>query len=224
MAQSLYKAVVNPNYQAAPSSKMRAGLNMDSGQKGQIFKPKSRIQKKTLPKNTEQRRNTMAINSFLKIGDMPGECTKKGYEDCIELFAHDYTIERKIGGSMSDGMQASGRPDFQPFEIIKRMDKTTPLFIKACLNSTTIDEVQLFLVKTAAGGGGEDFTYVEYTLKNVTVVSVSPVDSDSIDDEVIKEHISFVFEEFLLTYTADNHGAAAGSVDVAYNLKTGAVS
>ena len=125
---------------------------------------------------------------------------------------------------MSDGMQASGRPDFQPFSIIKRMDKTTPLFIKACLNSTTIDEVKLFLVKTTAGGAGEDFTYVEYTLKNVTVTSVSPVDSDNADDEVIKEHVAMVFEEFLLTYTADAHGAATGSVDVAYNLKTGAVS
>ena len=166
----------------------------------------------------------MAINAFLKIGDMPGECTKAGYEDCIELFAHDYTVERKMGGSMSDGMQASGRPDFKPFEIIKRMDKTTPLFIKACLNSSTIDEVKLFLVKTAAGGGGEDFTYVEYTLKHVTVISVSPIDSDNMDDEVIKEHVSFVFEDFLLTYTADEHGAAAGSVDVAYSLKTGAVS
>ena len=166
----------------------------------------------------------MAINAFLKIDDMPGESTKTGYEDCIELFAHDYTVARKMGGSMSDGMEASGRPDFQPFEIIKRMDKTTPLLLKACLSSQTIPEVKLFLVKTAAGGGGEDFTYVEYTLKNVTVISVSPIDSDNIDDEVIKEHISFVFREFLLTYTADDQGMATGSVDVAYNLTTGAIS
>jgi len=166
----------------------------------------------------------MAINAFLKIEDMPGECTKAGYEDCIELFAHDYTIARKMGGSMADGMEASGRPDFQPFEIIKRIDKTTPLFIKACLNSQTIDEVKLFLVKTAAGGGGEDFTYVEYTLKNVTVIAVNPIDSDNMDDEVIKEHVSFVFREFLLTYTADDQGMAAGSIDVSYNLATGAVS
>lgn len=160
----------------------------------------------------------MAIKSFLHIEGVKGECQKKGYEDWIEIYAHDFKLTRKTGG-MGDSHGTTGRPEFQPLSIIKRMDIASPLLIKSCLNNETFDKAELVFVKTAKGGS--DFVHMKYVLNDVSVVGFQPVDNDNEEDEVIKEKVDFYFRKFELTCTADTDGLAKGDTSVQYDLTTG---
>ena len=161
----------------------------------------------------------MAINAFLKIDGFDGEATLQEFEGQIEVIAHHFLVQRKIG-NMSDSRDATGRPTFSPFTITKFMDKSSTMLIKACLNNQTMSEIVLTITKT--GDDGAPIKYLTYTLYDVTVVSFEPL--DDIDSEVLKETITFSFSNFSMNYIPDTFGSAQGNIEASYDLKAGKVS
>jgi type VI secretion system Hcp family effector len=63
--------------------------------------------------------------------------------------------------------QASGRRQYAPIIIRKRIDKSTPLLAKALVNNETIGNA-LFLAKQANG------VYLKYELKEVFISGIAP--------------------------------------------------
>jgi type VI secretion system secreted protein Hcp len=92
----------------------------------------------------------MAFDAFLKIDGITGEGT--GGTIAVESFSWGVSTQRDI----STGA-AAGRPVFTDLNIVKLVDKTSPVLLHAAVNGKHLPAVQLTCRK--AGGTQEIATY-----------------------------------------------------------------
>jgi type VI secretion system secreted protein Hcp len=133
-----------------------------------------------------------------------GESTQASMEraDSIECvsFEHSVSTAREAGSGM-----ATGRRQFTPIRILKRIDKATPLLLKALCNSEVIEAVFKFFRPNPAGDGtDEQFFTVE--IKNGRVASERQYVPLTLHPETANdpplEEVTFIFQNITWTYTA----------------------
>ena len=117
---------------------------------------------------------TMTLTSAGRGGDV--SAIVDAYDHAIEIPSDELSA------------RASGRRVHGPFQVTKRVDRSTPLLYRAMTASETIPSVRI-RIPTSPGRGGEP---VMITLTNARIVSIH---SGSGPDETIgHEQISFVYE------------------------------
>lgn len=158
----------------------------------------------------------MAFDAFLKIQGIPGESADEAHKDCIEVLGYSHGMtQAATGHGRAGGAPATGRCNLGDFTVTKRVDKATTLLAKALCMATLIKEVKLELCR--AGGSKEK--YMEYTLSNVIVSSVTA--SKSREGEGLpEEHLAFSFGKMTWTYfrTDPKTGKPKGELEHTYDL------
>src|SRR5512143_3066747 len=103
------------------------------------------------------------VHLYLKANgkDIKGESTQEslGRKDSIECVAYDQGVStaREAATNMM-----TGRRQYQPLRIVKRIDKASPLLMKALTGNEKIDGVFKFFRPNPAGDGTtEQFYTVE---------------------------------------------------------------
>lgn len=109
---------------------------------------------------------TAASDYFLKIDGIDGESEDAAHKGEIEVLSWSWGVSN--AGSMSTG-QSTGRRQYEPIIIRKRIDKSSPLLFKGCATGKHIAKAELTVRRQGATGGPED--YYTITLEDCFVTS-----------------------------------------------------
>ena len=142
----------------------------------------------------------MAQTVHLKLtidgSDIEGESSissmeREGTIECSS-FRYGIKVPREAGTGMS-----SGRRQHQPVIVHKRIDKTTPLLIKAICNNEPVDEAKFMFFRPHRGGDGSEQQFYTVILTGGAVIGVSQVSEDAI---MSGEHALPMMEEITFNF------------------------
>ena len=68
----------------------------------------------------------MALNMYLKIGDIEGESTDQAHEGWIDVLSVSQSVTQPSSALASSGRRTSQRVIMQDFSVVKAIDKATP--------------------------------------------------------------------------------------------------
>src|SRR5262249_14746313 len=155
---------------------------------------------------SNQRENTMAetVHLYLKAGgsDVKGESTQEslGRKDSIECLYYEQSVltAREAGTGM-----ATGRPQYEPLKIRKRIDKSSPLIAKALAENQEIAATFKFFRPNPKGDGTTE-QFFTVAIKQGRVASIKQLVLDTLvpasSQEPPLEEVSFVFHTISWTY------------------------
>ena len=149
----------------------------------------------------------MASDIFAKIGDIKGESLDDKHKDEIEVLSWSWGVSN--AGSMAHGGGGGeGKASFSDLSFMHKIDKASPVLMKACATGVHIKEATITHRK--AGKGQQEFLI--FKMNDVIVTSVQ--DSDGGDD--LTESVSIAFAKIDLEYKPQKRD---GSLDAGIHFK-----
>jgi type VI secretion system secreted protein Hcp len=155
----------------------------------------------------------MAVDSFLKLGDLKGESPVKGFEDQIQLLSWSWGMSH--GGTTHHGTGGgAGKVSVGDLSFTHYVDAASPGLILACCNGKHFDEATLTMRKA----GEKPLDYLIIKLKDIIVTSVQQ--SGSSGGDLVTESFSLNFAKFEVAYQPqDAKGAKkGGAIEVKYDI------
>lgn len=141
------------------------------------------------------------VHLFLKANGkaIQGESTQRslGRENSIEClsFEQEVITAREAGTAM-----ATGRRQYNPLVVQKRIDKSSPLLMKAlCKNEVVEGEFKFFRPSPTGDGTTQQFYTVKVERARISSIKQLVTDTNSAQPPL--EEISFVFHTITWTYT-----------------------
>ena len=149
----------------------------------------------------------MAPDIFAKIGDIKGESVDSKHKDEIELLSWSWGVSRSASGSGSGA--GTGKAHFNDLSFIHKIDKASPLLLKACATGQHLKEATI--TRRKAGKGQQEFLVIK--MNDVLVTSVA--DSDDSGGAQL-ESVTLAFAKVDLEYRPQK---ADGSLDAGLHFK-----
>jgi len=155
----------------------------------------------------------MALDSFLKLGDVKGESVVKGFEDHIQLLAWSWGMSQSGTTHIGSGGGA-GKVNVQDLSFTHYVDSASPNLIKACCVGTHYDTGKLTMRKA----GGAPLDYVIISLTDIIVTSVSSGGSGG--EDLLSENVTLNFAQFKYEYQPQDAkgGKKGGTLTASYNI------
>ena len=156
--------------------------------------------------------STMASNIFAKIGNIKGESTDAKHKDEIVVLSWTWGVTQS--GTMSfGGGGGSSKASFQDLNFNHRIDKATPLLLKACATGQHIPDATITVRK--AGKGQQEYLIIKLTDVLVTGVAMSVA-----EDAATAENVSLRFAKVDLEYKPQKaDGSLAAGLHFKYDIK-----
>ena len=153
----------------------------------------------------------MASDTFARIGDIKGESTDGKHKDEIEVLSWSWGVTQS--GTMAyGGGGGAGKATFHDFAFVHRIDKASPLLMKACATGTHVKDAVITVRK--AGKGQQEYLVIKLT--DVLITSVTP----SLDAGVTSEGVTLQFAKVDLEYKPQKaDGSLDAPVQFKYDLK-----
>jgi type VI secretion system secreted protein Hcp len=154
----------------------------------------------------------MAVDMFIKIGDLKGEAQDKTHKDEIDVLTWTWGVSNS--GSVHVGLGAgTGKASVQDFSFTKWMDKSsTPLLLAYC-NGKHFPQASLTIRKT----GEKPVEYCKIKMEEVIISSVSTGGSGQ--DDRLTEHVTLNFGKVSVDYTPQSDkGAAATPIPMSWDI------
>jgi len=148
----------------------------------------------------------MAQTVHLKLqidgNDIEGESTVSSLEreDTIECLSFDYmlTVPYDATGRFT------GRRRHEPVVFHKRVDKSTPLLLKALCRNEPVNSAEFMFFRPSPGGSGAEERFFTVRLEHGYITSVKQVSEHAIiggeADPPMMEKVEFVFKTITWTY------------------------
>lgn len=154
----------------------------------------------------------MAFDAFVKIDQVPGECTDDKHKDWVEVLSYSHSISQpRTATKSSTGGAASERCDHGEFVIVKQLDKASPKLYEYCSSGKHLKEVLLEVCRA----GGDKLKYFEVKMEEVLISSVAPGGSAKGSDNVPTEEVRFDYGKIKWTYTQQKRADGSGGGNVA---------
>jgi type VI secretion system secreted protein Hcp len=151
----------------------------------------------------------MAASIFARIGTIKGESRDARHTDEIEVLSWSWGVSQS-GSPTHGGGGGAGKASFHDFNFTHRVDKASPLLMRACATGEHIQDATITVRK--AGTGQQD--YLVITMSDVLVTSVST--SISVEGDVAAEGVALAFAKVDLVYRPQKPD---GSLDVGIHFK-----
>ena len=164
----------------------------------------------------------MAVDLYLKIDGIKGECQKKGHEGEIDILSFSYGATQSGSFHSGGAGGGSGKAEIRDISIMKQVDKSSPDLFKYCASGKHLKEVIIYSQK--AGDGDKPLTYYTIKLEDAIVSSVD--NSGAGGGDAIMETVTFNTAKFSFEYQAQGKdggkdgGAVKASYDVRQNIVT----
>lgn len=143
----------------------------------------------------------MAVDVFLKLGDIKGESTDSKHAGEIEVLSWSWGIAQT--GTMGyGGGGGAGKANFSDLSFMHALDKASPVLMKACAMGEHLADATLTARKV--GKGPQDYLIVK--MKEIFITSIQPSGST----EHPMESVSLQFGHVDLEYKPQK---ADGSLD-----------
>jgi type VI secretion system secreted protein Hcp len=159
----------------------------------------------------------MAVDMFLKLGDIKGESQDDKHKDEIDFVSWSWGMTQSGTTHLGSGGGA-GKVAVNDLHVTKFVDKASPNLHLACCTGKHYDQALLTIRKA----GDKPVEYYKLTLEEVLISSVSMGGQGS--DDRLTENITLNFAKFKEEYTPqkpDGTGDAAieGTFHIAKNVK-----
>jgi type VI secretion system secreted protein Hcp len=159
----------------------------------------------------------MAVDMFMKIGDLKGESVDNKHAGEIDVLAWSWGLSQSGTTHMATGGGA-GKVNVQDLSFTKYVDKSSPNLIQYCCNGKHFAEALL----TVRKAGENPLEYIKITLKDLMIAAVTTGGSGG--EDRLTENVTLNFAQFKVEYTPqkkDGTGDAAVTVgwDIAKNVK-----
>jgi|SRR5687768_17176640 len=133
----------------------------------------------------------MAVDVFLKLGDIKGESKDSKHPGEIDVLSWSWGVAQT--GTMSvGGGGGAGKASFSDLSFMHGVDKASPVLMKACATGEHIKEATLTARK--AGKGQQDYLIVK--MKEILITSVQPSGSSEHPVESVSMQCSHVDLEY----------------------------
>jgi type VI secretion system secreted protein Hcp len=154
----------------------------------------------------------MAVDVFLKLGDIKGESKDDKHAGEIDVLSWSWGISQ-TGTMGHGGGGGAGKANFSDLNFMHNVDKASPVLMKACATGEHIKEGML--VSRKAGKGQQEYLIMK--LNEVFVTSIQPSGSS----EHPTESVSLNFSKIDLEYKPQKEdGSLDAGVHFLYNIKT----
>lgn len=157
----------------------------------------------------------MAVDMFIKIGDVKGESRDKSHKEEIDVLAWSWGMSQS--GSMHvGGGGGAGKVNIQDISLTKWVDKSSPNLMMSCSNGKHYDEAKLTIRKA---GGDDPVEYLIITLKEVLVSSVNTGGSGG--EDRLTENVTLNFGQVLVDYQPQKQDGTkdGGPVKYGWNIR-----
>lgn len=154
----------------------------------------------------------MAVDMFIKIGDIKGEAvdkaTEKNHADEITVRSWHWGMSQQ-GSSHHGSGAGTGRADVQDLSFTHYIDLATPNLIKFCCMGKHFPEALLTLRKS----GTALVEYMKIAMKDVTISGVTTGTPG--EGDLLTETVSLHFTKFQVDYTSQKATGAPDKTVVA---------
>jgi type VI secretion system secreted protein Hcp len=157
----------------------------------------------------------MAVDMFLKLGDIKGESRDQAHLDEIDITEWAWGVSQT--GSMHSGTGGgAGKADFANLNLTKPLDKSSPNLMMACASGKHYPDARLVVRKA---GGSTPVEYLVITLKEVMVVSYGT--SAGNKDDVLYDRVALNFATVDVSYQPQKADGAkdVGPVKFGWNIR-----
>ncbi|MEZ5065014.1 MAG: type VI secretion system tube protein Hcp [bacterium] len=157
------------------------------------------------------------MSIFLKIAEVPGESTAKGFEQMIECSSYSHGVSQAATATQS-GSLGDANCHHQDVTITKLCDSASPLLAQNCAEAKNFPEVTISITKTVAN------QQIAYFVVTLTDCIISMVSMSGSDEGAPIESVSINFAKITWNYTSvDKTGTVGGTTEGGWDLTTGAV-
>jgi type VI secretion system secreted protein Hcp len=146
----------------------------------------------------------MAVDMFIKIGDIKGESQGKDHTDEIDVLAWSWGMSQSGTFHMGSGGGA-GKASVQDLSLTKYVDASSHALQLACLNGKHIPKCKLTVQKA----GDKPLAYIVIELENCMVTSVSTGGSGG--EDRLTENVTLNFAKVHFTYTPQTKEGGKGT-------------
>jgi len=154
----------------------------------------------------------MAVDMYLKIGDIKGESRDKVHSAAIDVLAWSWGASNSGSAHVGSGAGA-GKSNFQDLSFTKYIDSASPLLLQACAGGKHYPEATL----TVRKAGDTPLEYLVIKMSEVLVSSFSTGGSGG--EDRLTENVTLNFAKFVFTYTPqDAKGAKLTSIPATYDI------
>ncbi|HBZ95246.1 MULTISPECIES: type VI secretion system tube protein Hcp [unclassified Pseudomonas] len=158
----------------------------------------------------------MAVDIFIKIGDIKGESQDKTHKDEIEVLNWSWGMSQS--GNMHTGTGGgAGKVSIQDLSLTKYVDKATPNLMMHCSSGKHVPKVTLTVRKA---GGDSQVEYLIINLEEVLISSLSTGGSGN-DDRLI-ENITLNFAKVTVDYQPQKADGTkeGGPIKYGWNIRS----
>lgn len=145
----------------------------------------------------------MAVDMFIKIGDIKGESIDATHKDEIDVLAWSWGISQS-GTLHSSTGGGAGKVNVQDISLTKWIDKASPALFLKCCNGGHIADATL----TVRKAGDVPLEYFKIQLKDVMVTAVSTGGSGG--EDRLTENVTLNFAKFKVIYKTQLANGGAG--------------
>jgi len=156
----------------------------------------------------------MAVDMFIKIGDIVGETQDKVHKGEIDVLAWSWGMSNS-GSTHVGGGAGAGKVSMQDISLTTYVDKSSPFLMKFCANGTHIPTATLVVRKA----GTTPVEFMKFTFTEVIVSSLSTGGSGG--EDRLTQNISLNFAHIKYEYTPqDSTGKALTAIPFEFDIPT----
>jgi type VI secretion system secreted protein Hcp len=146
----------------------------------------------------------MALNAYLTLkgqtqGVIKGSVTQKGREGSLEVYGwnHEVASPRDAASGLP-----TGKRQHKPITIIKPIDKSSPLLMKALVDNENIPEWKLQCWKPSPTGAENQYYTVELVNANVAQIRVEQLNNKYPENmpHELREYVAFTYQKITWTF------------------------
>jgi type VI secretion system secreted protein Hcp len=157
----------------------------------------------------------MAVDMFLKIGELKGESRDSKYngkEGWFDILAWSWGVSNSGTTHMGSGSGA-GKANFQDISVTKYIDKGSTDLMKSTAKGTHHAKATLIVRKA----GDKPLDYLVVEMEDVMITSYSTGGSGG--EDRLTENVSINFDWFKIKYTEQlKDGGAGATPDFAWSI------
>jgi type VI secretion system secreted protein Hcp len=154
----------------------------------------------------------MAVDMFIKIGDLKGESRDKTHKDEIDVLAWSWGVSNSGSAHMGGGAGA-GKVNVQDLSFTKYIDKSSCSLLLASCKGTHYPTAKL----TVRKAGGKPLEYLTVTMTEVLISAVSTGGSGG--EDRLTENVTLNFAKVKVDYIEQKpDGTEGDKPTMTYNI------
>ncbi len=155
----------------------------------------------------------MAVDMFIKIGDIKGESKDDAHGGEIDVLAWSWGLSQS-GSMHAGGGGGSGKVNVQDLSLTKWVDKSSAVLMKMCCNGKQYSEANLVVRKA----GEKPLEYIKIKLTDVIITSLSTGGSGG--EDKLTENVTLNFAKVNVEYQPQKQDGSAdgGAIKMGWDI------